>query len=365
MTNNNNLDFLNDDLDDFFAQDPLTSQNNTNKPNNNLFADTNHFVSSSAGGFGNAPLEMDNVASQHSNTNPSQQQNPNPSQQFVNLSPGAESASTAIGNSNNVPLHSQAFGSSTSNINSNMLPSGNMTNSNTNSFQQHNNTMPGMDLPGLISSAMGGGGNSSGGTAPLAGLGATIFGAAQLMQVSGKNLIQAGPDSLQSARESWNNHVGNNMRNWKEFCLPLAKPNDVGTAIDRARRNFSYFLTNYGLLFTVYMVSQILLSPSSMFLMVLLTIVWIWFGRKNEDPEWVVTIGGIPLGPSQRQLALFAVTMLLTLMISGGLIFSSMLCFAFGASIHACVHEPPVLTDGGLQGTVQPDDAARLMAEDL
>jgi len=126
--------------------------------------------------------------------------------------------------------------------------------------------------------------------------------------------------------------------------IPIAKPNDISDALSFMTRNLSYFQRNYFLLFLIYFVANIILSPHSLILIGVLLALWVAFLKKNDDPQWTVQIGGVTIGPSQRWMILFLGSGVLVLVVCGSLIFSSCLCFGLAALLHSVLHQPPVLT---------------------
>lgn len=156
---------------------------------------------------------------------------------------------------------------------------------------------------------------------------------------------------IQVARERLHHYLGGTLRPWRDFALPLARPTDAGEACSHAQRNLSYFQTNYALIFAIYMGINLLLTPHSLLTLLLLAVLWAWFLRKNEDPNWEVNVGGVSLGASQRWFLLAGLSLLLVFIICGTIIFSSLTMFAIAALAHALLHKPPVLEDDELGGS--------------
>ncbi len=73
------------------------------------------------------------------------------------------------------------------------------------------------------------------------------------------------------------------------------------------------------------------------------------FLKKNADPDWQVTAGGVTFGPSQRWLVMFSVTSLVVVFWCGSAVISNALWFLMFLCLHGFFH--------------QIDDAA--MAEEL
>lgn len=184
--------------------------------------------------------------------------------------------------------------------------------------------MNGADLAGMAGSMM----QNGGATGAFLAAGAT-------------SLFAAAPQIGQDAINTLKFQLGN-MKPWPQFLWPYNKPDDSAAALTQMTSNFAYFQTNYALCFVAYLIFQIVYSPISLFTIAFFTLTWLWFLKKNEDPEWVVAVGGIPLGPTQRYVVLILVTALMVFMLCGSLILSSCLFFAFFAGIHAAVKVPVI-----------------------
>merc|ERR1712151_583532 len=88
------------------------------------------------------------------------------------------------------------------------------------------------------------------------------------------------------------------------------------------------------------LVLNILLQPSALITLIMTAVVWMFFLKKNDDPEWKPEVGGVALGPTQRILALSALTLLVLLIMTGSTIFNSMLMFVVFVFVHGVVHDP-------------------------
>lgn len=124
---------------------------------------------------------------------------------------------------------------------------------------------------------------------------------------------------------------------WREFLLPLSLP----TAADGCARmttNAYNYQTNYAILFVGQLLLTIVLQPSALMSIVILAVVWVFFLKKNDDPDWHPEVGGVKLGPVQRWLALAAVTVLVLLFMAGSAISDAIFFFVLLAFAHSIFH---------------------------
>jgi len=126
---------------------------------------------------------------------------------------------------------------------------------------------------------------------------------------------------------------------WREFLLPLSLPT-AAEGCSRMTANVYNFQTNYAILFVVQLLLTILLQPSALLSIVILAVVWVFFLKKNDDPDWHPEIGGVKLGPVQRWLALAAVTVIVLLFMAGSAISDAIFLFVALAFVHSVVHDP-------------------------
>ena len=70
----------------------------------------------------------------------------------------------------------------------------------------------------------------------------------------------------------------------------------------RLQTNVPYFQVNYLATFSVMLFVSILISPTTLFFMILMAIGWFFFLHKNEDENWQVIVGGVQLGKTQRTM---------------------------------------------------------------
>lgn len=159
------------------------------------------------------------------------------------------------------------------------------------------------------------------------------------MAAGASSLFAAAPQMGQDAINTLRFQL-TNMKPWPQFFWPYVKPQDSAEAIANMTANISFFQTNYAICFVAYLIFQIVYSPVSLCTIGGLTLLWLWFLRKNEDPEWVVTVSGIPLGPTQRYVVLILTSALLVFMLCGTLILSSCLFFSFFSAAHASIKVP-------------------------
>lgn len=146
------------------------------------------------------------------------------------------------------------------------------------------------------------------------------------------------PSSLQNAKGQVGSFLSK-AQPWREFVWPLSVP-PASQGCSRITANVYNFQTNYAILFVVMLVMSIIMQPSALICIGLTILVWVLFLKKNDDPEWAPTLGGVALSPMQRWLLLAATTALVLLIFVGGTIFNAALMFVLFAIAHGIVHDP-------------------------
>lgn len=159
---------------------------------------------------------------------------------------------------------------------------------------------------------------------------------------------------LQVALEPYRERYGaylKKMRPWKQF-FSFAKPE--GDLKARLEANLTHFQINYAIIFLIQCIWSLVMNPHCMAVVAVLVIVWMWFLKKNDDPDWEVNIGGINLGKTQRWLVLCALSAVAFLVSAGNLLFSA--AFAAGCliAVHGMLHPVPTGydTDAAFDGVI-------------
>lgn len=124
---------------------------------------------------------------------------------------------------------------------------------------------------------------------------------------------------------------------WREFLLPLSLPS-AADGCARMTTNAYNYQTNYAILFVCQLLLTVILQPSALMSIVILAVVWVFFLKKNDDPDWHPEVGGVKLGPVQRWLALAAVTVLVLLFMAGSAISDAIFFFVLLAFAHSIFH---------------------------
>lgn len=141
---------------------------------------------------------------------------------------------------------------------------------------------------------------------------------------------------------------------WKDFCWPLSVPS-ASEGCSRITANVYNFQTNYAILFVAQLVLAILWQPSALISLIITVVVWVFFLKKNEDPEWAPELGGVALGPMQRWLLLAAATAVILLFVAGGTIINTSFMFLLFSFCHGVFHDPSALgVPGGGDGPPVP-----------
>jgi len=89
------------------------------------------------------------------------------------------------------------------------------------------------------------------------------------------------------------------------------------------------------------MIVSIIINPKCLIVICVLALVWMAFLKKNDDPNWEVVIGGMPLGKTQRWMALGAITAIVLLCVVGQIFFSAAFFCACLVVLHGVLHAPP------------------------
>lgn len=153
-------------------------------------------------------------------------------------------------------------------------------------------------------------------------------------------------EEMQKALEPYQKKAGHylsKMRPWREF-LWLSKPQE-GEATKRLERNLTHFQINYAVIFLLQMVFSIVMNPHCLVVISVLALVWMSFLKKNDDPNWEVVVGGVPLGKTQRWMALGTVTAVVLLCVVGQIFFSAAFFSAILVLVHGVMHPVPEESD--------------------
>eukprot|EP00913_Durusdinium_trenchii_P014614 g13713.t1 len=119
-------------------------------------------------------------------------------------------------------------------------------------------------------------------------------------------------------------HYLTQLRPWREF-IRLSKPE--GDIQKRLQMNLSHFQINYAVVFLV--------------VICVMAAVWILFLKKNDDPNWVVSVGGMPMGKTQRWMALSGITAIVLLCVVGQVMFSAAFFCSILVLVHGILHPVP------------------------
>lgn len=155
----------------------------------------------------------------------------------------------------------------------------------------------------------------------------------------------AVPTSLQPVKEQAGKFL-QKAAPWRQFFWPFSVP-EGKDGCSRITGNLYHFQTNYAILFVLQLVVSLVLQPSALISICVICIVWVFFLKKNDDPDWAPVIGGMQLGPMQRWLLLAAITSLLLLFMAGSTIINASLTYVLCALAHGILHDPAALGSPG------------------
>lgn len=136
--------------------------------------------------------------------------------------------------------------------------------------------------------------------------------------------------------------VTKSVRPWGEFLVVAVPPTQADIIMKKLQTNVTYYQSNYVMLMSVFLIFSVLTSPSCLFLFAILGAAWAWLLSKNEDPQYMLVIAGIPLGKQQRMIAASVVSGLLILIFAGSLILSVLGLSALGVGAHALLNNATV-----------------------
>eukprot|EP00928_Gymnodinium_smaydae_P087499 TRINITY_DN71755_c0_g1_i1.p1 TRINITY_DN71755_c0_g1~~TRINITY_DN71755_c0_g1_i1.p1 ORF type:complete len:251 (-),score=41.21 TRINITY_DN71755_c0_g1_i1:101-781(-) len=125
-----------------------------------------------------------------------------------------------------------------------------------------------------------------------------------------------------------------------EFAQFSKPENDIA---HRAKSNLVHYQANYIALFVVAAVIAFATHPVSLILVLLLIVGWMFFLKKNSDPEWQVVVAGMSLGPTRRTLAVTAVTIIVLFFFVGNALFPALIICSILVAAHSVLH--PVTYD--------------------
>mmetsp|Transcript_1329 Transcript_1329/g.3278 ORF Transcript_1329/g.3278 Transcript_1329/m.3278 type:complete len:195 (-) Transcript_1329:155-739(-) len=133
-------------------------------------------------------------------------------------------------------------------------------------------------------------------------------------------------------------HYLSKVRSWREF-IRISKPE--GDIKRRLEVNLTYFQINYAFIFLIQMIVAIVTNPQCLVVICVLATVWVVFLKKNDDPNWEVSVGGMQLGKSQRWMVVTAITAIVLLCVVGQVLFSAAFFCAVCVVIHGILHPIP------------------------
>merc|ERR1712039_509123 len=123
-----------------------------------------------------------------------------------------------------------------------------------------------------------------------------------------------------------------------EFLFPVSIPS-ASECCTRLTANTYTFQTNYAILFVLQLVLAIVFQPSALITIIMTVVVWIFFLKKNDDPDWAPIVGGVQLGPMQRWLCMLAATAIILLFVVGGVVFNTAMLFCVFIFVHGVLHD--------------------------
>lgn len=128
---------------------------------------------------------------------------------------------------------------------------------------------------------------------------------------------------------------------WSEVFdrTSFAKPESLADATNRVKKNLSYFKVNYAVVLFSVVVLSMLMSPISIFWLILLGLLWIYVFMIRTDP---LIIMGRTLSEREKFLGLSAITVLITFGLTsvGSILISGVIVGAATVLVHAALRVP-------------------------
>mmetsp|Transcript_25540 Transcript_25540/g.53968 ORF Transcript_25540/g.53968 Transcript_25540/m.53968 type:complete len:202 (+) Transcript_25540:78-683(+) len=151
------------------------------------------------------------------------------------------------------------------------------------------------------------------------------------------NKVEEIKKVLEPYQKRYGHYLGK-IRSWREFVV-LTKPQ--GDIKKRLEVNLTHYQINYAVIFLIQMVFAIVTNPQCLIVICVLSLVWMAFLKKNDDPNWEVNVGGMALGKTQRWMVLAAITAIVLLCVVGQVFFSAAFFCAILVIMHGILHPPP------------------------
>ena len=129
-----------------------------------------------------------------------------------------------------------------------------------------------------------------------------------------------------------------NLRPWfSEFANPatFSKPK-LSEASKRAQQNLVYFFSNYISLAVIFLALAVLSQPSFLISLIILGAIWLYVYSVKS-----IVISGNEVTPFQKNMAMIAVTVLVTLVMAGGLVTYVVLLSGLASVVHSLFHDSP------------------------
>ena len=137
-------------------------------------------------------------------------------------------------------------------------------------------------------------------------------------------------------------YVTKTVRPWREFVVVAKPPTGDDVIIKKIRTNVTYYQSNYAVLVATFLLFSLLTSPACLFLFAGIGAGWGYLLKKNEDPNYMLVVAGVPLGKPQRTIAMSILSAILILIFAGSLILSVLGMSAVAVGAHAVLNNANV-----------------------
>lgn len=134
-----------------------------------------------------------------------------------------------------------------------------------------------------------------------------------------RNKLEEAQKFLEPLQAKYGGYI-HMVKPWKSFFM-VSKPSGALWKV-RLEKNLAHFQFNYAALFAMVFIGAIVMNPRCLVMLIGLAAAWFFFLRKNEDPEWVVEVGGVQLGKTQRWFGMTGISLFIIFIFVGQLIFS-------------------------------------------
>lgn len=132
------------------------------------------------------------------------------------------------------------------------------------------------------------------------------------------------------------------MKPWAGFLKITPKIPESSEMMANVDKNLKFYKFNYAAIAVGFLLFTIITTPWCLGVVLIMAAAWGAFLKKNEDPEWVVVVGGVTVDKYKRTLSMSALTILSVIIFIGSTITYVLVSTSFLSILHAVFHRQPV-----------------------